>query len=89
MISKIYSVYDVAVNAYLPPFFMRADGEAIRAFTSLVRDPKSRFNADPQDYILFYLGDFDDNGALFGISTPVSLAKGHEVLHDPDIAKAA
>ncbi len=59
MIFKIYSIHDVKAAAYLPPFTMRTDGEASRAFQgSLWKD--TLFKEHPGDFSLFRMGDFDD-----------------------------
>lgn len=67
MIMEAYSVRDDAVGAFLPLFFARSKGEAIRSFTMAVSDEKHQFAASKGDYVLFKIGSFDDNsGALFG-----------------------
>lgn len=55
-----YSVFDTAVGAYLPLFFVRNNGEAIRSFTDAVNDPKHQFHAHATDYVLFCMCVFDD-----------------------------
>lgn len=70
---KIYAVYDSKVGAYLSPFFLRSRGEAIRAWQTVVNDPKTQFNKHPSDYVLFELGEFDDAKATFNLPTPQSL----------------
>lgn len=60
MILRIYSVYDGAVQAYMPPFFERANGAALRAFQNAVQDEKHVFSKRPADYQLMILGEFDD-----------------------------
>lgn len=57
---NVYSVYDGAVGAYLPPFFSRSKGEAIRSFTDAVVEPNGPFNKHKADFALLQLGTFDD-----------------------------
>lgn len=79
MIKKIYSIYDNAVGAYLPPFYMTANGEAIRGFTDVCNDETTQFNKNPQDFTLFELGEFDDLSCTFNLlDTPNSLGKANE-----------
>lgn len=78
MILKIFAVHDSAVMAYMQPFFLRARGEAIRAFEGLVNDPNTAVNKKPSDYTLFELGEFDDSKGLVTSSEPLSLGNGVE-----------
>ena len=59
-ILQAYTVLDIKTAAYLPPYFMRTNGEAIRAFSDAVNQANHQFNMHPADYILFYIGNFDD-----------------------------
>ena len=80
MKTGIFTVYDTKTAAYLPPFFMQTKPAAIRAITDCVNDPEHQFAKHPEDYILFYLGMFDDQNALYVMEqTPVSLAGCHEL----------
>lgn len=63
MITKIFSVYDNAVEAYLPPIMFPTLGAAIRAITDALADPSHQFTRHPHDYVLFELGEFDDSSA--------------------------
>jgi len=65
MEKKIYSVFDIKGKVYTRPFFMNYHGEALREFGDAVQDEKTRFHAHPEDYQLFYLGEFDDVSGIF------------------------
>lgn len=60
-----FSVYDGAVKAYLPPFFVRSRGEAIRSFTEACSDEKHQFFRHSGDYQLYFVGEFDDGLGQF------------------------
>ena len=61
----VCSVFDKKVNAFMPPFFVRSQGEAIRSFTDACQDGAHVFCKHPEDYLLFQVGEFnDENGAL-------------------------
>lgn len=60
MVLRMYSVLDMAAGAYLPPFYERADGSAVRAVVTAARDVKHAFGRSPSDYVLFCVGEFDD-----------------------------
>ena len=70
---KIFTVFDSAAGAFLQPFFMQARGQAIRTFSDAVNNPEHQFYKHPQDYTLFYLGEFDDEHGTFDGQAPESL----------------
>ncbi|AXL15300.1 nonstructural protein [Microviridae sp.] len=61
MIHKIYTVYDTKAEAFLPPFFMHKEGMALRIFQECLENEEHQFGKHPEDYTLFYAGEFDDN----------------------------
>ena len=62
---KIFTVYDEKAEAYLPPFFLNTNGEAIRAITDCVNDLNHQFGKHPSDYTLFSLGTYDPQSGTF------------------------
>lgn len=62
---KVFSVYDAKAFAYLPPFFIAEKGMAARAFSEAVENPQHQFGKHPEDFTLFYLGEFDDQTGYF------------------------
>lgn len=74
-----YSVYDRAVKAFMPVFFARTDGEAIRSFGDLFSDPKHSFSQHPEDYVLYRVGAFDDSTGTL-TSDVVELVKGNQYI---------
>lgn len=76
MLLKIFSVRDQKTEIYNQPFYQKTHGEAERSFRQLVNDPKSTINAHPQDFDLYYLGDYDDNsGKMAPCDTPQHVIK--------------
>lgn len=74
MLHRVFTIYDAAANAYLQPFFSPTKATAIRSVTELVLDDKHQFGKYPNDYTLFYLGDFEDTKAVFTLlPSPASL----------------
>ena len=74
MILKVFSVLDTKGDVFLPPFFMAATGQAIRAFPDLANDPNTVVSRHPGDYRLVQLGEFDDaSGRLSSIEPMVLL----------------
>lgn len=60
MILQAYAVYDKAVGAYLPLFFVRTNAEAYRHFDEVCNDGRSPIAKHPEDYHLSYMFKFDD-----------------------------
>jgi hypothetical protein len=58
---NIYTIFDTASGAYLRPFFMRSDGEALRMFENESINAESPVGQHPEDYSLFRIGTYDDN----------------------------
>lgn len=83
MITKLFSVYDSKVEAYMQPQFYRSKGEALRAYESAVNSKDTQFNTHPEDFTLFYIGEYDDQTAtLTQPKTPESLGVALEYKKD-------
>ena len=77
---NVYSIFDTASGCYMRPFFVQADGQALRAFSDLSQDAEHEVGKHPEDYSLFRLGTFDDNkGQLVG-EAPECLATALEMV---------
>lgn len=76
MTMQIYSVRDLAVEAYGPPIFVRARGEALRQFIDACKDKTTQFAKHPSDYEMYYLGTWDDvSGQLITTGEPERVAR--------------
>lgn len=67
------SVLDHKTGAFMRPFFMLSEGQALRSFQDEVnRDEKDNIiYSHPDDFSLFLVGDFDDaDGRLSVVSPP-------------------
>lgn len=72
---NVYSIFDEKGLCYGNPFYFCHDGEALRAFSDLVQDSKSRVALHPSDFKLYRLGSFDDRtGGLGSEKEPKFLA---------------
>lgn len=81
-----FSVYDSKASAYMLPWFMQSPGEAQRAFTEMVNDPRQQnaLTKYPEDFTLFHLGEWDDStGQFHPFKTPKPLCKALEVKKAP------
>ena len=59
MTLRAYSIRDSKSESYNTPFFQTTHGEAERTFRTAVNDPKTQLSMYPEDFHLYYLGDFD------------------------------
>lgn len=76
MILKAFSIRDSKAEVFNTPFFQKTHGEAERSFKQLIQDEKSMLSKYPEDYDLYYLGEYDDNtGKLVTLDTPQHLHK--------------
>lgn len=83
MIHNIYTVHDTKSAAYLQPFFLMTDGQALRAIEDCVNDPSHQFARHPADYNLFKIGAFDDETGKCDIyDTPFHMRKLLELVKD-------
>lgn len=85
MYQKMFSVYDEKAQAFLPPFFLHAEGMARRVFGDCVNSNDHQFGRHPQDYTLFLIGEFDDGTGTFTSSSKQSLGNGVEFIK-PELA---
>lgn len=79
MIYEVFSIYDAKAEAYLPPFILPKAAQAKRAFADCINSDTHQFGANPADYTLFTLGQFDDERGQYILQrAPISLGSGVE-----------
>lgn len=77
----VFAVLDKAVGAYASPFIMRSHGEGVRSFSEACNnDDKSPFVRHPDDYVLYFLGHYDDASGLFSQSEPERVLSARECI---------
>lgn len=79
---QAYSVYDVVASVYSHPFYTVNDAVAVRDFTSAALDPQSKLYANPADFRLCKIGEFDDSvGMLLPLDQPQVLVSADAVIN--------
>lgn len=76
MILKIFSVLDSKAGFFGKPFFAQQDASAVRDFADAVNDgsnPNNLWHKHPEDFSLYYIGDYDDQNAELTPILPRSL----------------
>jgi len=76
---KVYAVHDTKAEAYMMPFFMTTEGQAVRGFADAVNNPETPFGQHPYDYTLFHIGEYSDAKGELIPCTPRSLGNGVEL----------
>jgi len=73
---KIYCIRDAKAEIFGYPFYKKTHGEAERDFNTLVNDQKSTVFQFPDDFDLYYMGDYnDDSGQFKPLDTPQHIVK--------------
>lgn len=73
---KIYSIRDSKSEAYGLPFYQHTHGEAERSFAKLASDSQSTVNQFPEDFDLYYIGNYNDQtGTIAALDTPQHIQK--------------
>lgn len=75
-----FAVLDEKTEAFLPPFFVVAPGQAVRLFTDGCQDRESPLGKHPGDYKLYRVGSFDDNSGEVVGELPVFMCSGAEAV---------
>lgn len=77
----VFAVYDSKAEAYGPPFFNRAKGEALRAFMDAANNKEDSIGKHPEDYTLFYIGIYEElKGSFECPATPEPMGKALEMV---------
>lgn len=80
MILKILAVKDAGLNTFLQPFFTPHPSAGMRAFADEVNRPDSPMNKHPEDYDLYYIGEYDDHTAQLIPGEVHLLARAKELI---------
>lgn len=76
MILKVTAVRDCKGEMYSAPRFNHTISEAEREFKLLANDGKSMMAQFPEDFDLFYLGEYDNlSGKFTSLATPTHICK--------------
>lgn len=81
MLLKAFSIRDQKAEVFNTPFFQKTHGEAERNFRTLVNDQKSTVFQFPEDFDLYYVGDYDDVlGTFRSLETPQHVIKAVQLV---------
>lgn len=66
MLLNAYSIFDTKALIFHAPFFFAQDGQAVRALSDLVADTNTQIGRHPADFVLYRVGDWDDQSGQLG-----------------------
>lgn len=70
---NVYSVYDTKMEVFAPPFFTVNDAVGMRHFGDMAKSDQFPYRAHPKDYVLFWLGEWDDHSGVLTEGKPKNL----------------
>lgn len=89
MIMKVFSVYDSKSQVFSSPFFSPQIGSALRSFSDAVNDSQTPFFRHPTDFVLYQVGEWDDNlGGFTNVSPHLHLGVAKD-FKTPEVKRAA
>lgn len=82
MIRKVFAVWDAKVETFGAPMLLTTNGEAIRTFIDVIKDPQTMISKHPEDYSLFELGSYDTiTGKFENVQAPIPLGGAREFVN--------
>lgn len=80
MIIQIFTIFDIKTGAYLTPIYQPTLTAATRLFINTCTDTTHPFNQNPEDFTLFYIGEYDDQTAKIEPMIPQSIMTAQEAI---------
>lgn len=81
MVLKMYAIYDAKLNAYMRPWCANTHGEATRLFMDNASNPDSMLGRHPEDFVLYYIGEFHEENAVLVSAKPENLGSAAQYLN--------
>jgi hypothetical protein len=81
---QVYAVYDTKAEAFGQPFFMNADGIAVRSFIEACKNENGEFIKYPNDFTMYQIGTYDDSNACLTYNKPKELITAAQALSKKD-----
>ena len=79
----MYSIYDNIAKAFQNPLYAVNNGAAVRIFQEAVNDPQTYLAKAPQDYAIYYVGEYDEQtGTINAPEMPEKIIHGNEVVDE-------
>lgn len=65
MITSVYTIYDAKAKVYNKPFYQLNEDVMVRTAQDLLTDMTTDVARHPEDFVLYYMGQYDDNKGEF------------------------
>lgn len=91
---RLYSVYDSKAEQFSPPQTYHNDMLALRGFEAIVNDDKMLIKKYPEDFSLYYVGNFSDTDGRYHVEhcdesrVPVLIGRAVDYVQDVDKSPA-
>lgn len=77
MKQPVCAIYDKKTGLFDTPFFVRHNGEAVREWDIVRKDPNTKFGKNPEDFDLFQIANYDfQNGEIVPLKPHTHLGTG-------------
>lgn len=88
MTQELFAIYDNKASFYMTPWPCRNVGIARREFGSACANSESAMGKFPADYVLYQIGEYNDNDATVkSLTPPVRICDGLEILQLTETTK--
>lgn len=67
---SVYAIIDVKSSRFMAPVTQANDAVAVRSFKARCEQKDSIFYTNPEDFILYRIGEFNDESALIEATVP-------------------
>lgn len=77
MKQAVLAVKDKKTGLFDPPFNVRHQNEALREWSIIIKDEKTKFGKNPEDFDLYHIANYDaDTGDYENLATKKQIATG-------------
>lgn len=71
----VFSVFDAKAEIFSQPVLSVTKGTMMRTLMDIMNDPNHPYAKHPEDYVLYFVGEFDDQRCAFSLlAAPESMA---------------
>jgi hypothetical protein len=77
---NVYAIYDKLQQTFMTPMFQHNDGTMLRMIQQAVNDKESYIYKNPQDYSIYQIGEWNDNGELKGLENNRKVVEAVELV---------
>ena len=79
---QIFTIYDNIAKAYQNPIYSLNQGAAVRIFSEAINDESTYLAKSPQDFILYYIGEYEEQSGCITSDIPRKIIHGNECIDE-------